>query len=241
MDAATAGAIRGSEVYEPGMGVGSCWLGLLTTVARLALVAVYMDDSIGFCGANVSRFGQIVEFARTQRRLLVAYGDWNMAPQQLDEGANLGEHGLAIVSPTNVHETCLVGRGKLSTFFVVSAELSELITSCEAFDGTWGTHMGVRCTFSSQIANVHCSAWRKPKRLLRYDVPADEALWQEARTERIEEQGEGIPGKSVDGISYFDMKERALGWQDELGSKYAIWAGALELLLMRHNGVAPEH
>ena len=222
------------------MGIGSCWLGLLTTVARLALVAVYMDDSIGFAGANVARFGQIVEFGRTHRRLLVAYGDWNMSPQQLNDGAGLEELGLTIVAPTNASQTCLVGRGTLSTFFVVSVELGELIRSCEAFEGTWGTHMGVRCTMSVDVANVNYTAWRKPRRFLRYDVPADENLWQEARDEHFEEHGHTIPGKRVDGISYFDLKERALGVQEELGTKYAAWAGTLELLLMRHNGIAPE-
>ena len=83
-----------------------------------------MDDGIGFKGANVIKFNEILAFARSVRRYLILHGDFNMDPAHLQEAAGLDELELDIIKPENAEFTCLQGSGTLSTFFVVSRPIA---------------------------------------------------------------------------------------------------------------------
>ena len=200
-------------------------------------MATYFEDSIGFVGANVIRFGQILEFARTYRRFLVAYGDWNMTPKQISEGADLDGLGLEVVAPSNATETCLAGKGRLTTFFIIARELRTMVKSCTAFEGTWGTHLGVQLSLATSMADVKYTSWQKPLRFKSYDIVVDEGLWLDAKANYINKHGEGISGRRVVGASFFDIKEGYIGTQERLGSRYAVWAGTVEHLLLLHNNI----
>ena len=115
--ATSLGGLKGSDGWDPSAGIGNGWLALLVGTQRLASAVVYMDDSIGFTGDNVRKFNEIIAFVRSTRRFLILYGDFNMSPQQLYDGADLGYLDLEIVVPSDSSFTCLQGRGTLSTLF----------------------------------------------------------------------------------------------------------------------------
>ena len=163
LGASTMGAIRGSDGWEPDLGVGRCWLAVLMARLPIALATLYLDDSVGMSMANVGRFAEVAQFAKACRRFLVVGGDFNVTPEELSRAFDFEEAGLVIVPPADVQATCTAGAGRLTSFFVVSAPLLGLVRSCEAVPVPWGTHLGVRLTLKTGLSQATYAGLSLPK------------------------------------------------------------------------------
>ena len=116
------------------MGIGLCWLALLLTRLPVVLATVYLDDSVGLSASNVGHVAEVVQYAAAAKRFRVMGGDFNVTPDELRRFFDLEAAGLVIAPPSNVEVMCVQGRGRLTSFFVVSAALQGQVVNCEALE-----------------------------------------------------------------------------------------------------------
>ena len=133
------------------MGIGKCWLGVTFSRIPPLYVQAYLDDSVGLGSVNVGRMGELLQFAKSLRKFIVVGADFNATPEEMTLALDLDEAGLTIVVPSNADITCTSGRGRLTSFFLVSTALLTAVRGCEAVDVPWGTHLGIRLQLAFEL------------------------------------------------------------------------------------------
>ena len=112
--------MKGSAGFDSALGIGVCWLAVHFSRMPVTYVQTYLDDSVGMNPTNVGRMGEILAFAQATKRFVIIGADFNVTPDELRLALDLNEAGLTIVAPNNSDITCIAGKGRLSSFFVVS-------------------------------------------------------------------------------------------------------------------------
>ena len=116
---------------------------------------------------NLDYLRAIAEASDGGRRCVLAFGDWNLTPEELEASGVLEGLGLEIVTPTNSTISCTAGRqGSLIDYVIVTQGYRSIIQTCEVVrEAPCGTHMGVRTTLVSDPASIRANTLRRPQSL----------------------------------------------------------------------------
>ena len=104
---------------------------------------VYCKRGLGLTDQNLDYIKAIAEAIDQGRRCVLAFGDWNITPDELEASGILEGFGLDIVIPTNSDITCTAGQGSMIDYLIVTKGYSSPVRSCEVVrEAPCGTNLG---------------------------------------------------------------------------------------------------
>ena len=93
---------------------------------------VYCQCGTGVKDVDLDYLRAIAEASDGGRRCGLAFGDWNLTPEELEASGVLDWLGLEIVRPTNSTISCTAGRqGSLIDYVIVTQGYRSIIQICE--------------------------------------------------------------------------------------------------------------
>ncbi|CAK0800414.1 unnamed protein product, partial [Prorocentrum cordatum] len=124
-----------------------------TSWQQIVLVQIYLDHGIGVKGRNLRKLRALGGFLSAQAAPWIAFGDWNVEPNDLDDWLEkvVGTQLL----PENVEVTSFAGEGRLYDFAVCAKDLAPFIRSVRSvMDGEWKAHAALQINIGLDPADA---------------------------------------------------------------------------------------
>ena len=199
-------------------------------------VALYMTCGIGPTGVNIKKMKEVMEFILWVNLPFVIMGDWNMAPEMLQQTGWVKKMQGEIMLPKGVQSTC--STGSLLDYAVASNTLNGSVGLDPVLKVPWKSHIGLSLTVS-RAPRTALARYIKAPRSLEGMKDKEERTKKEGPGRGTSKSNEGIKGKPPSKFEDTAL-EPVIKDAKEIGKVYAKWSRKMEDWLIGVKGIEEE-